>query len=183
MKELFQKLEAALLNRNPDLTEKLQDGLPVEKIKQDLEQAGIKGEIAPIIEFYSWRNGTTTDQSSMEEISFFPVDIYWFLDLKSAIEQFDTINKAAEQLKELTLDDSEETQAMFSDFQGQYFPLFFNGVTGTIAIDLSSKENRVVAIEFESTEPVRQAYASFEDFLNDAVKANEEECNLSCFGG
>jgi uncharacterized protein (DUF1330 family) len=71
---------------------------------------------------------------------------------------------------------------MFSDITGSLFPLFTDGGTGTIAVDLTSgKRNRVVAIEFESTKPVRQAYRSFEEFIKDATRANKDGDSLSCF--
>ena len=61
MQELVQKLEIAVLRRNPLLAKKLQPGLPVGKIKKDLKRSGIEGAIDPIVELYSWRNGTALD--------------------------------------------------------------------------------------------------------------------------
>ena len=102
------------------------------------------------------------------------------MDLKEAIATFEEMNRAAATLRGIFL--YQETDALFSGFTGQLFPLFRDGASGSIAVDLSpSKQNRVVVVEFESTEPVRQAYGSFDEFLNDAIRANREDSSLACF--
>jgi hypothetical protein len=64
----------------------------------------------------------------------------------------------------------------------RYFPAFWDGSTGWLAIDLKpSCNNRVVIIECETENPVREAYSSFEEFLKDAIRANEENDSLACF--
>jgi hypothetical protein len=58
MCKLIHKLEVAVLQRNPALAESLQPGLPVERIKKELKRAGIMAATDPLIELYSWHNGT-----------------------------------------------------------------------------------------------------------------------------
>ena len=66
MEELIQRLEAAVLRRNPALAGNLQAGLPAEKIKKDLKRSGIEGTIAPIVELYTWKNGSVLQGNSPE---------------------------------------------------------------------------------------------------------------------
>ena len=75
-----------------------------------------------------------------------------------------------------------KARSLFSSFKGQLFPLFRDGASGSMAVDLTpDKRNRVMVVEFESTEPIRQAYATFEKFINDATRANKMDDSLSCF--
>ena len=64
MNELIQKLEVALLRRNPQLAKSLQSGLPIEKIGKELKRAGIDGAMSTVAELYSWRNGTVLQGNS-----------------------------------------------------------------------------------------------------------------------
>lgn len=178
---LLMRLERAIARQNPLLAERLKAGLRESDIRAALHNAKVTGAIEPIIELYSWRNGTALDeQTPMMETSFFPENIYQFMDLETAIGQLKMINKAASQLQEMF--EGTKARSMFSDITGSLFPLFTDGGTGTIAVDLTpGKRNRVVAIEFESTEPVRQAYRSFEEFIKDATRANKDGDSLSCF--
>jgi hypothetical protein len=116
----------------------------------------------------------------MEETSFFPEDTYQFANLETAIDVLKAMNEAARQLR--TMFEGTKARSMFSGITGSLFPLFIDGSAGTLAVDLTpGQSNRVVAVEFESTEPVRQAYGSFEEFLKDAIRANEAGDGLSCF--
>ena len=177
----MRRLEKAISRRNPLLADRLKPGLPESDIQEALNRANVTGAIEPVIELYSWRNGTSLDESTpMEEASFFPEDVYQFIDLQMAIERWKSMNQAGAQLREMV--QGTEASGMFDGMTSQLFPLFSDGGTGVIAVDLApSKQNRVVAVEFESDEPVRQAYRSFEDFITDAIRANREGRNLSCF--
>ena len=120
------------------------------------------------------------DETPMGEASFFPEDIYQFMDLEAALEAWRTMNQAAATLRGMFQEP--EAHSLFSGFTGQLFPLFRDGASGSIAVDLTpSKRSRVVAVEFESPEPVRQAYGSFDEFIKDAIRVNKEGDSLSCF--
>ncbi len=178
---LMRRLHKALTFRNPLLAGRLRPGLSESDIRNALNRASVAGAIEPLVELYSWRNGTALDESTpMEETSFFPVDVYEFLDLETALNQLECMNQAAAQLREMF--EGTEAHPMFSGMSGQLFPLFSDGATGAIAVDLTpSKGNPVLAIEFESDEPMRQAYGSFQEFIKDAIRANRENNSLSCF--
>ena len=178
---LLRQLEQAITRRNPLLAERLKAGLPESDIRAALSKAKVVGAIEPVVQLYSWRNGMALDeQTPMGETSFFPVDIYQFIDLESAVNQLKTMDDAAKQLRGML--EGTKAHSMFSGITGSLFPLFTDGATGTIAVDLTpAKRNRVVTVEFESTEPVHQAYGSFEEFLNDVIRANREDSSLACF--
>jgi hypothetical protein len=178
---MLRNLERAIFKRNPVLAERLKHGLPEPDIRAALSRAKVAGAIEPLVQIYSWRNGTALDpKTPMEETSFFPVDIYQFREIEAAIIQLKAINDAALRLRGMF--ETTEAHDLFSTFEGQFFPLFDNGAGDVIAVDTTPSEgNRVVAIQFESPEPVRQAYRSFEDFVLDAITANNENTNLSCF--
>lgn len=171
MNELIQKLEVAVLSRNPLLAEKLQPGLPVEKIKQDLKRAGIESAINPIVELYSWRNGTVLDRDlASSKTGFAPEMVYNFTELKRAILDMKSYKEYA------------RYHSRLSALVGRYFPFLWDGSTGWIAVDIeSSSKNHVMMIQFEDDKPLREAYGSFDEFLMDVIRANEENDSLTCF--
>src|SRR2546425_304002 len=71
---LLEKFEAALRQRNPQLTERLQPGIPEARIRRMLERAGARGALAPIVSLFSWKNGTNNfcNELSKEQASPFP---------------------------------------------------------------------------------------------------------------
>jgi hypothetical protein len=64
----------------------------------------------------------------------------------------------------------------------RYLPLFWDGNTAYLTLDIDPESNgRVVFFENESDRPFREAYATFDVFLIDAVRANEADEPLCCF--
>lgn len=203
MQELIQKLEVAVLRRNPALAGNLQTGLSAEKIKKDLKRAGVEGAIGPIIELYSWKNGSVLRGNSAEfraglEAGFTPptvvqlsedvkqamllihgvkretdMETFHFMELGSAIVDMKSFKEYAAH------------QPRFAVLVGRYFPFLWNGSTAWIAIDTEPSDgNRIFAIEIDQTkngQPLREVYDSFEAFLKDAIRANENNEPLSCF--
>jgi hypothetical protein len=178
---LLCQLEQAISRRNPALADRLKDGLPESNIRTALSKAGVFGEIEPVVQLYSWRNGTVLHEGSpMADKSFFPMDAYQFIDLEAAISQLKTMSEAATRLREMF--EGTKARLMFSGITGSLFPFFTDGAAGIIAVDLKpGKGNRVVTVEFESVELVREAYASFKEFIKDAIRANKSGDSLSCF--
>ena len=65
---------------------------------------------------------------------------------------------------------------------GRYFPIFWNGSTDFVAVDLNdSGGNRVVLIEHETENLIRVIYPTFKAFLVDAIRSNETNEILACF--
>jgi len=177
---LLQKLEQAIKARSPLLADLLKPGLPESKIRTALKRAGVTGEVQPVVDFYSWKNGTNlAAEATLEMTGFFPGAIYQFMDLETAIQNWKMMNDAADQLAEML--QGTEAESMF-DLSGQYFPMFWDGSTGSLAIDLDPLNNsRMVMIEFESTEPICEAYGNFSEFIADAIRVHKEGGTLTCF--
>jgi len=168
---LLQQLEQAITSRNPLLSLRLKPGLAKAEIRDSLAAAEITGTTQPLSDFYSWRNGTLLEENvALKKTAFFPGQNYQFIDLETAIEQSNNMNEAA------------AFHPMLADFGGRYFPIFWDLATGAVAVELKpSKENAIVLIEFESTEPIRQAYTSFDHFLKDVIRSYQRNLPLRCF--
>lgn len=163
-------LEDALLARNPLMEKLLQPGLSEIKVRRSLSRHHISGEVEAIVRIYSWKNGTwLTDGVTIADGAFFPGSIYHFLELQSAIAHLKGLEEMASYYPQL------------AEGVNRYFPIFWDGETGWLSLDMKpGSENRVILVQFESDEPFREVYASFEKFLSDAITANREDEPLSC---
>ena|SRR5688572_6606248 len=169
-KELLEQFERAIRKRNPALADSLQPGLPEATIREMLQDADVRGHIDAILTFFAWKNGTALDaEVTLGEASPFPESIYCFADLNTMIDHF------------IGFHEGFVYHPQFDEVDGRYFPLFWDNSTGYLAIDLRSSKQRVVLLEPESEDLAGDAYPSFEEFLRDAIRANEEDDNLVCF--
>ena len=169
---LFEKLEAALRQRNPEMADRLEPGLSEKRIRRMLERAGVQGTVEPIVSLFAWKNGVNnSDQAlSREQASLFPKSIYIFMDLDMMACHFGNFK------------DCLEHHPAYAKVVGRYFPLFWDGSNSWLGVDLDpTRNNRLVLIHTEFEQMVFRAYDSFEEFLNDAIRANEEDDSLSCF--
>ncbi len=169
---LFEKFEVSLGKRNPQLAERLQPGLSENRIRRMLERAGVQGMVEPIVDLFSWKNGVNNDCQALsrEQASLFPKSVYIFMELDMMTCHFGNFK------------DCMEHHPAYAKVVGRYFPLFWDGSNSWLGIDLSSaNNNRVVLIHTEFEQMVFEAYNSFEDFLKDAIRANEEDVSLTCF--
>lgn len=178
---LLSALGVAISRRNEKFAQKLKPGLAESEIRSALSAKQIPGDYGPLMVLYSWRNGTEFDgQSTLDETSFFPEDLYHFMDLPSAIISWENINKAVVTLKEMMVGTG--ASRMYSNFSTSLFPIFDCNGNSILAVDLRpSSKGRVFIIEFESEKPVQLAYRSFDAFLKDALTANSEDSQLKCF--
>lgn len=168
---LLTKLEQALFRRNPALAEKLQPGVPTKLVCHILEEAGVAGNIEALVALYGWKNGVGIhSRLAAGETTFFPDAMYQFLSLESSVEHLSRLREAARGLVKLTGDPTGLSEGV-----DRFFPVLWDGSTGYLAVDVKpSNNNRVVLLEFESVEPFRELYSSFEEFLRDTIRANEE---------
>jgi hypothetical protein len=75
-----------------------------------------------------------------------------------------------------------EHHPAYAKVVGRYFPLFWDGSNSWLGVDLDPANNsRFVLIHTEFEQMVFEGYGSFEEFLNDAIRANEENDTLTCF--
>jgi hypothetical protein len=185
MKDLIQKLEMAILKRNPKLGERLQPGLAAEKIKQSLKRAGIAGAIDPIVELYSWRNGTNLQGFGAEAVKAGfvpPIEVQLSDSIKQQMRRLGLKGDTASvsyNFVELKMNILYKNS--FDESAKRYFPLLWDGKSGFIAVDLDVASNkRVVTIQKRDNQPLREAYDTFEEFLKDAIRANENNEPLTC---
>jgi len=170
-KELLQLLETAIRHRNPILSDRLQPGLPDTRIRRILQRAKVEGAVDAVVSLFSWKNGSRLDPSITQgQASPFPNSVYMFETLEVMLAHF-------RGFKEFAVHHPKYTEVV-----GRYFPMFWDGSTGYLAIDLEpSGHNRLVLLDPESESFVREAYRSFDEFLKDAIRANEEADSLTCF--
>jgi len=118
-----------------------------------------------------WKNGSDLDPSlTMDQATLFPQLYYIFMDLEFMLSHFQMHKTWS------------KYQPPFVDVAGRYFPLFWNGSVNWLAVDLDvSNHSRVVVLEKKAEKLVREAYVSFDEFLKDAIRANEDNDKLTCF--
>jgi hypothetical protein len=163
MKRLLQELETAVFRRKPELAGHLLLGLPEASVRRTLELECVKGNVEPIVALFSWRNGTKAIvQFTPEQPSLFPGGGYLFMPLTLMLSQFRRFPQVA------------MLRLRYAEVVGRYFPLFWNGATDYLALDLDpAGGTRVVVIEDQADKLVREACPTFEDFLWDAIQANK----------
>ena len=178
----IEEFERAAISRNPDLVRKLRPGISEARIKRGLSHAKATGELGPIIAFYTWRDGTDLSlsipvnakrelEAEKAKVAFFPgPPFYYYLGLEMAVGHFGHLEAAAKNHPKLKAG------------VGRYFPVFWNGSTDWLALDISpSNKNRVILMEHEANRPFKEAYSSFDEFVADAIRANTENKPLRCF--
>ena len=164
---MFDKLERAILSGRPELAKSLQPGLSHERVREILNRARVEGNVYAVVALYSWRNGSHT---ATPWETFFPKAIYHFLPLEDAVQHWASVQKAIGTLVELG------TPVAMPKEEGRYLPTFFDGASGSLAIDLKpGMNNRVMAVEFESEEPFREVCSSFDEFIIEATRAIEKD--------
>jgi hypothetical protein len=174
---LLNQLEIAVRARNAALADSLLPGLPEPEIKSILRGAGVPGDTTVLVLLYSWHNGISeTAPLSPPDRELFPGTACWFLPLQLAVEHFAAFRTAAAGLVEITHDPTR-----ISASADRYFPLFWDGATGYLAVDLNETLHGIVVAEFESEEPYRLAYKTFEEFIADAIHVNKTNDTLACF--
>ncbi len=169
--QLLEELARALASRNRALSERLQPGLSEADVKRILAEAGVQGKIEALVVLYTWRNGALWG-----EPAFFPQSAYQFLSLQEAIEDYEGNKSAATELV--------ETLGMPRESVGdvrRYFPVFADGGGGYLEVDLDWEgRNAVAEFDFEGGPP-REVYPSFDEFLLDTIRSNQEDDALRFF--
>jgi len=160
------QFEHAIRARNPVLAGKLQPGLAEAKIRKKLQRAGVEGDIEPIVELFAWKDGSHLDGSENESESPFPGSNYIFSD-------FDMMTAHFKQFKEFAA-----FHTRYAKVAGRFYPIFWNGSTLWVALDLF--QGRVVLINGDDENPVREVCESFESFIREAIKANENGKPMDC---
>lgn len=164
MTALYDQLDKALRRRTPALADLLLPGLPEARIRRELANHGVGGDIDALIGLYGWRNGTPLTQEVVanRRLAFLPGLPYHFIDLELALAHFDHGRAVGARDPRLT--------------QGvRYFPVFWNGHTGWLSTDLTaSARNRLLVVDHDSGTPFREIYPSFDEFVADVVHCLDE---------
>lgn len=168
--DLLARFEAAIRGRNPELANRLLPGLPEGRVRRMLNKGRIEGAVEPIVALFSWKNGTIPNAYiTPEQPSLFPGAVYMLAEVDLMIAHFIGF-------KEIAVSHPQWMQAV-----QRYFPLFWNGSMDYLALDLKpASQNRIVTLENKGDIFVREAYTSLEDFLKDAIQANENNEPLAC---
>jgi hypothetical protein len=164
MLPLFEELVVA---HNPMLSSKLQPGLSEKQIRYSLRRHRVEGDLEDVIGLYEWKNGTRLDpEVAASKKGFFPGSAYYLLDLQMALGHLGHTRSASRTRPELVEGTS-------------YFPLFWDGSTGWITVDIRpSHHNAVILAQHREEPPFRRAYDSLYDFLQEAVQALKEDRRL-----
>ncbi len=167
----FDALEAAICLRNPQLVDNLLPGLTQARVTKMLDRAGIRGSLQPIIDLFTWKNGAAVHgQMSQELASPFPNSVYMFLPLDAMIADYKGFEECAIH------------HPAYAKVVGKLFPLFWDGSNSWLGVSLvPSHSSQIVLIHTEFEQFVFGAYKTFEDLLDDAIRANTENVSLECF--
>jgi hypothetical protein len=193
--DLFEKLEAAIIRRNPGIATAIQPGLPAESIRKQLKRVGIVGEIGSIVELYSWHDGMAgSAPKQAQDLGFAPPTIHgpdpkaveylqslghqvdlnakiygsiYFFNFESVIRNIKLWIKFAHQ------------NAGYARLVGRFVPFIaYSRTSQRLALDINpAADTRVVSLEADSK--VHEAYPTFASFLRDAIAANESDRLLS----
>jgi len=169
---LLLRLEEALRRRNPQLVARFQPGIPERRIRRVLERAAVGGATEPIITLFSWKNGMNNDCQALsrEQASPFPKSIYVFKELDAMLADFMGFEECLTHHPE------------YGKVVGRFFPLFWDCSNSWLTLDLEpSGHSRIVLLHTEFEQMAFEMYGSFEEFLSDAILANEEDDKLSGF--
>jgi hypothetical protein len=171
---LLAELETAIRARSESLVRLLQPGLSESKVRAALKRAGVPGVVEPIVAVYTWRDGRRVPPDTpLRDATFLPGTVYTFLSFDAALEQYRMREECA------ILDRRGKAN------RRRYFPVFWDGSTGTIALDTArARAGRVVLVDAElGEESPRELYRSLKHFLADAIRANVEQDALACLWG
>ncbi len=185
---LLGELERLVLARNPLVAKGLQPGLPEARVRRYLERGKVTGDIEILIALYTWRDGSTpvavddgkatVDRFTLARPVFFPGQPYYFLALEEAVEDFRSFKGSA---RGVLAGQAYRHVPYMSEAVGRYFPVFSTFSTGWLCVDvLRSSRNRVMIVDFD-LDRILVAYDSFEEFMDDAIRASREGRGLTCF--
>jgi hypothetical protein len=171
MISLFERLESALLGRNPSVLKLLRPGLNEEDVRGRLRSNGVKGNIKSVVQLYRWKNGTRPDRKkSLEEMSIIPKSPLCFEDFELMIDDCKSFGEIELLHPSLAIENR------------RYFPFMWDSSSQWVAIDVRNKQGApLVLVDTESPEPIRHLCSSLDEFLEDAIIANETNVRLRCF--
>jgi hypothetical protein len=191
----LERLEAAIIRRNPGIAPAIQPGLPAETVRKQLKRVGMVGQVDPIVELYSWHDGMTgSAPKQAQNLGFAPRTIHGpdlkAMDyLESLGHQVDRNAKIYGSLYFFNFESVIRSIKHWINFAhqnegkarlvGRFVPFVaYSRTSQHLALDINpAADTRVVSLKTDSI--VREAYPTFADFLQDAIAANEGDRLLS----
>jgi hypothetical protein len=176
IKQLLQEVDVAIHSRNRELSALLCPGLPRETLARQLKN--VPGAKESLLDLFSWHNGTDPEREQIEErhvtsfqnLAIIPNELYVLPRIDLMLAHFGSFREVAKYNPKIAV------------AVERYFPILWNGSTSWLAIDLyEGCHNAVVFIDFESDEPILEAYPSLEAFLLDLITANKTDTTISYF--
>ena len=161
-RELLQKLAEALRQRGSALPACLAPGLPEKRIRSRLARAGIVGAVEPIVELFAWHDGWRRGLGlTFEEHAIAPGLPFVLQELDSAIACFRGFPEFARK------------RPAYWRVAGSHFPLLWDGDVAFVAVDIRAESpGAIVVIDQDDPAFVSEAHASFEELLQELVRAN-----------
>jgi len=197
MIELLRELEAALLKRNPGIAPALLPGVPADEIRTQLKRLGIKGNIEPIVQLYGWHNGAVVGKECEARrlgiappvVSDIPEKTLEFM--RGLGHKIDGPVKCYNSFLFFRFDSSIRWIKHWKKFAAtvpssaklalRFVPFISTTNSGEdLALDVTPEGNGRIVLIGANEKQVRLAYASFEEFLRDLIRANESNEVLSC---
>ena len=166
--EILTKLDTAIAKRDPRLAKQLRPGLSAKGLNRWLKK--VPGDTAPLVELYGWHNGTEplrwsegdTHKMSLLELSLVPGELCIFEDAEMTAANFAGWRELA------------RYHTRVEEAVGRYFPILADGSDTWLCVDLKlGQKHRIVYFELQNDRPFKEAYATFEEFLLDVLRANE----------
>lgn len=142
----------------------LAPGLSERRIRSRLAKAGVTGSLEPIVEVFAWHDGTRRDMGlgrAHEEYSIAPGLPFMLPELDLAICHY------------LAFPEFARKRPAYWRVAGRHFPLLWDGRTAHVAVGIRDESpGAIVVIDQDDPAFVSVAYASFEELLQDLVRAN-----------
>jgi len=174
-KQVFFEIDKAIAKRNPLLAEHLNSGLS----KQDHRFKKLMGCIDAVVDWYAWHNGTRHQEIpdgdgiiiTLENLALTPESVFCMVDYSRSY------NDVVE-WKEVG-----EWNEAIAEVVGRYFPLLWDGGTSWLSVCIDEMKDRhpVGFIDYESDQGFEKAYDSFDEFLLDVLRSNQDGGPLKCF--
>lgn len=173
---ILAELDTAIRKRDPRLAQQLRPGQSHNAVVRRLRR--VIGETEPLLDLYTWHDGTEplrrsdgdTHVLSLLELSLIPGELCIFEELEASFATFVGWSEIA------------EYHGRIKEAVGRYFPLLWDGSDTWLTLDLKpGQKGRIVYFELQNDSPFRTAYPTFDDFLLDALRANETGLRLRVF--
>ena len=193
--QLLHRLKTAVVRRNPSIAPAMTPPRTLDDVRAALKRVGINGNLKAVVELYSWHDGAFPKQDSeAEHLGIAPPVVIQLP--KSQIEFLEGLGVKVDPSKKVynafnffRLEAAVHWLKLFKKFAksdpryaaiaGRLVPIMSNNTGDHLAIDVTADSNNRVLLLSKDFE-VREAYSSFQAFVEDLICANEQNKLLTC---